>query len=79
MRAGQLVKNYRSHATLLHLPNALFYNETLQAAADQREVLPPQWAAQQLERGREDAAGLDGASWEASNGAEANGGEQALG
>lgn len=29
----QLVKNYRSHPDILHIPNVLFYHDTLEAAA----------------------------------------------
>lgn len=29
----QLVKNYRSHSAILHIPNTLFYENKLQAAA----------------------------------------------
>lgn len=29
----QLVKNYRSHSAILHIPNVLFYHNTLEAAA----------------------------------------------
>lgn len=37
------MQNYRSHSTLLAIPNALFYNQTLVAAADQSKLLPPAW------------------------------------
>ena len=56
------MRNYRSHATLLRLPNTLFYNDTLVAAADQTLVLPPAWAVQQLE-GDAEAADGDDESW----------------
>ena len=41
--AGMLVRNYRSHSALLHIPNALFYKDALIAAADQKSVQPPSW------------------------------------
>ena len=41
---GTLVQNYRSHSSLLHIPNKLFYNQTLVAAADQAQLLPPAWS-----------------------------------
>ena len=41
--AGMLVRNYRSHSSLLQIPNRLFYGDALQAAADQHELLPPRW------------------------------------
>lgn len=31
----QLVKNYRSHPAILHIPNILFYDNKLQASAPQ--------------------------------------------
>lgn len=37
------MRNYRSHSTLLQLPNRLFYGSALQAAANQRALLPPRW------------------------------------
>lgn len=40
---SMLVANYRSHASLLHLPSKLFYRGQLLAAADPRSVLPPKW------------------------------------
>ena len=43
-RTGILRQNYRSHASLLSIPNRLFYGDQLQAAADQRALRPPQWA-----------------------------------
>ena len=43
-RAGILRQNYRSHASLLSIPNRLFYGDQLQAAADQDALRPPQWA-----------------------------------
>ena len=63
MSAGQLVRNYRSHSTLLRLPNTLFYRETLQAAADQRAVLPPEWAAQQLRSDQAASGDDDDEAW----------------
>ena len=42
--AATLVQNYRSHSTLLDIPNTLFYNGTLVAAADQSQLLPPSWS-----------------------------------
>ena len=42
--AGILRQNYRSHASLLSIPNRLFYGDQLQAAADQQALRPPQWA-----------------------------------
>ena len=42
--AGILRQNYRSHASLLSIPNRLFYGDQLLAAADQQELRPPQWA-----------------------------------
>ena len=41
---GTLVQNYRSHSSLLHIPNKLFYNQTLVAAADQSQLQPPAWS-----------------------------------
>ena len=41
--AGMLLQNYRSHASLLSIPNRLFYGDQLQAAADQQMLRPPQW------------------------------------
>ncbi len=41
--AGILRQNYRSHASLLSIPNRLFYGDQLQAAADQQLLRPPQW------------------------------------
>jgi hypothetical protein len=38
-----LVRNYRSHSTLLQIPNLLFYDNFLIAAAEQAALLPPQW------------------------------------
>lgn len=38
-----LVRNYRSHSSLLQIPNRLFYGDALRAAADQQELLPPRW------------------------------------
>ncbi len=38
-----LLRNYRSHASLLSIPNRLFYGDQLQAAADQQMLRPPQW------------------------------------
>lgn len=61
--AVQLVRNYRSHASLLHLPNRLFYNDTLVAAADQSIVLPPTWAVRQLE-GADDEAADESEAWQ---------------
>ncbi|EIE26144.1 P-loop containing nucleoside triphosphate hydrolase protein [Coccomyxa subellipsoidea C-169] len=40
---GMLVRNYRSHSSLLQIPNRLFYGDSLLAAADQRALLPPRW------------------------------------
>ncbi|BDA50870.1 probable helicase MOV-10 at C-terminar half [Coccomyxa sp. Obi] len=40
---GMLVRNYRSHSSLLQIPNRLFYGDALRAAADQQELLPPHW------------------------------------
>ena len=57
--AGQLVRNYRSHETLLRLPNSLFYNHTLLAAADQSLLLPPAWAVHQLEADEDAVEGED--------------------
>ena len=45
---GTLVQNYRSHSSLLHIPNKLFYNQTLVAAADQSQLLPPAWSELEL-------------------------------
>lgn len=43
-RAGMLVRNYRSHASLLRVPNQLFYEDRLEAAAPQDALLaPPAW------------------------------------
>lgn len=42
--AGSLVRNYRSHNSLLMIPNELFYEQALVAAADQSELLPPSWS-----------------------------------
>ena len=39
----RLVRNYRSHASLLAIPNRLFYADELVAAADQAALLPPRW------------------------------------
>ena len=41
--AGMLLQNYRSHASLLAIPNRLFYGDQLQAAADQQMLRPPHW------------------------------------
>ena len=41
--AANLVQNYRSHTTLLEIPNTLFYQGTLVASADQSQLLPPRW------------------------------------
>jgi superfamily I DNA and/or RNA helicase len=38
-----LVRNYRSHSTLLQVPNRLFYGESLVAAGKQAQLLPPRW------------------------------------
>ena len=43
MGAGMLLQNYRSHASLLAIPNRLFYRDQLQAAADQQMLRPPHW------------------------------------
>ena len=43
--AGILRQNYRSHASLLSIPNRLFYGDQLQAAADQQLLRPPQLEA----------------------------------
>ena len=59
--AGMLVRNYRSHSSLLQIPNRLFYGDTLLAAAEQTALLPPRWdpfAATAGERGAP-AAGAD--------------------
>ncbi|KAK9825126.1 hypothetical protein WJX81_000626 [Elliptochloris bilobata] len=41
---GMLVRNYRSHASLLQVPNKLFYEQRLEAAAPQDALLaPPAW------------------------------------
>ena len=38
------MRNYRSHASLLQVPNQLFYEERLEAAAPQDALLaPPAW------------------------------------
>ena len=42
--AATLVRNYRSHQSLLQLPNKLFYDNQLKAAADQIETRPPKWS-----------------------------------
>jgi len=42
--AANLVQNYRSHTTLLEVPNTLFYQGTLVASADQSQLLPPRWS-----------------------------------
>ena len=42
--AATLVQNYRSHSTLLDIPNNLFYHGSLVASADQAELQPPAWA-----------------------------------
>ncbi|KAK9799412.1 hypothetical protein WJX73_005424 [Symbiochloris irregularis] len=74
----QLVRNYRSHSTLLRLPNALFYNDSLQAAADQRTVLPPEWAAQQLaDDDGDESAGHESAAVEPDAVGTENGNDQA--
>ena len=44
VHAATLVQNYRSHHTLLELPNKLFYNGQLVAAAKQDLVCPPEWS-----------------------------------
>ena len=41
--AATLVQNYRSHSTLLDIPNNLFYHGSLVAAANQEELRPPAW------------------------------------
>lgn len=41
---SMLLRNYRSHSTLLDLPSKMFYQGALLAAADQASVLPPQWS-----------------------------------
>ena len=59
--AGMLVRNYRSHSSLLQIPNRLFYGDTLLAAAEQTALLPPRWdpfASTAGERGAP-AAGAD--------------------
>ena len=55
------MRNYRSHSSLLQIPNRLFYGDTLLAAAEQTALLPPRWdplAATAGERGAP-AAGAD--------------------
>ncbi len=38
--AGMLVRNYRSHASLLHIPNRLFYKDSLQASLSTCPCIP---------------------------------------
>lgn len=57
MQSGQvaatsmLVRNYRSHETLLQLPSKMFYGSALLAAADPGVVAPPQWSELSTEEG----------------------------
>ncbi len=44
VHAVMLRLNYRSHASLLALPNRLFYANQLEAAADQHAVRPLPWS-----------------------------------
>lgn len=65
-----LVRNYRSHSSLLQIPNRLFYGDSLLAAADQRALLPPRWdplAATAADRG-DPAAHPDGQPTQAAAG-----------
>ena len=60
-RAGMLVRNYRSHASLLAVPNQLFYEERLEAAAPQDALLaPPAWGPLRISSGAPKGSGIRG-------------------
>lgn len=46
------MRNYRSHASLLQVPNTLFYEDRLEAAAPQDALLaPPAWGPLRIRSG----------------------------
>ena len=51
------MRNYRSHASLLQVPNQLFYEDRLEAAAAQDALLaPPAWGQLRISSGASSSA-----------------------